>query len=165
MQPARLKLYYNYLGNFDFVDKELQTSYLLVTALNPDVLNVKFSSNYHHSNKNIIIKSLFSEVFGNQRFAIKKTKNAFLKSLFFVLTLRKENLLLFLDNGLNTTFLHEYKSLNNVKLNNKVHFYFNNELINHFILTSTKLEFFIQCSGPVVLPNENLNNWFFILNL
>nr|WOL37380.1 ribosomal protein L5 [Polyopes affinis] len=165
MQPARLKLYYNYLGNFDFVDKELQTSHLPVTALKPDILNVKFSSN-HHSNKNTIIKSLFSEVFGNQRFAIKKTKNAFLKNFFFVLTLRKENLLLFLDNGLNTTFLHEYKSLNNAKLDNKVHFYFNNELTNHFILTSIKLEFFIQYPGSVVLSNQNHpNNWFFIPNL
>nr|AIY34298.1 hypothetical protein [Grateloupia taiwanensis] len=166
MRSARLKLHYNYLSNFDFIDKELQVKENLAVTPKLNTLIVRSKSDQLNSEKHTVLQALVLESFGNQKSLVMKTDKVFSKKLFFKLTLRKESLFLFLDFCLNTIFLTEYKFWvwENVQVSNKLHFYLNNNILNNFNMLSTQLEYSLQLPNFFILVNKmNRDKAFYLI--
>nr|YP_008963790.1 hypothetical protein Grat.angu.mt.35 [Grateloupia angusta]AGO19303.1 hypothetical protein Grat.angu.mt.35 [Grateloupia angusta] len=165
MRSTRLKLHYHYLSNFDFMDKESQVKKILVNIPKLDILVVWSELNKTNFEKNVILRALVLELFGNQKVLIRNIDKKFSAGPFFKLTFRKGNLFLFLDFCLNTIFLHEHKFWvwNNVQVNNKLHFYLNSNLINNFNIMSAQFRYSLQLSNLFILLNQKSKGWSFYL--
>nr|YP_009488825.1 hypothetical protein [Grateloupia filicina]AWD77501.1 hypothetical protein [Grateloupia filicina] len=165
MRSVRLKLHYNYLANFDFIDKKLQIKENLAAIPKLNTLIVRSKSDKPDSEKHTVLQALVLESFGNQKSLMTKTDKVFSKKLFFKITLRKESLFLFLDFCLNTIFLNEHKhwAWGNVQVSDKLHFYLSNNILNNFNILSVQLEYFLQLPDFFTLVNKTSKDKAFYL--
>nr|YP_010881024.1 hypothetical protein QU394_mgp04 [Grateloupia cornea]WIA66142.1 hypothetical protein [Grateloupia cornea] len=166
MRSARLKLHYNYLINFDFTDKESQTQNRIIATPKLNTLVACSKLDQTNSEKHTVLKALVLELFGNQKSLMTKIDKTFSRKPVFKITFRKENLFLFLDSCLNTVFLHEHRSWvwDNVHVENKLHFYLNNSLINNFNIISVQFKYSLQLPNLFTLLNRtNRSRSFYLI--
>nr|YP_010395098.1 ribosomal protein L5 [Grateloupia elliptica]UQJ72539.1 ribosomal protein L5 [Grateloupia elliptica]UYI31695.1 ribosomal protein L5 [Grateloupia elliptica] len=165
MRSIRLKLHYRYLANFDFMDKESQSTKNLINIPKLDTLVVWPKLNQINFEKNVALKVLVLELLGNQKILIKNFNQKFSEKLLFKLTFRKDNLFSFLDSCLNTIFLHERKFWvwDNIQVEDKLHFYLNNNLANTFNMVPARFMYSLQLPNPFILLNQRSKDRSFYL--
>lgn len=166
MRSARLKLHYNYLTNFDFIDKEPKLQKKIVTIPKLDTLVARSKLDQTDPEKYVALKALVLEFLGNQKSLMTKIDKTFSRKPVFKITFRKENSFLFLDSCLNTVFLREHKFWvwDNVHVENKLHFYLNNNLMNNFNMVSVQFKYSLQLPNvSTLLGRTNKSRSFYLI--